>query len=85
MPEPTTAPVTAEGRERIAEKLWNDEQLVPWSRVFGNPDWRHDLEVHFERVDELLAEISPVLDLLRSETVAALAVPEAHEETDHAE
>jgi hypothetical protein len=85
--------VTAEDlRERVAEKLWNQEQLVPWSRVFGNPDWRHDLEVHFERVDELLAEISPVLDLLRSDAVAALAgdpgdlparMAEAQRERDH--
>jgi hypothetical protein len=46
-------------RERLAEKLWNDEQLVPWSRAFGNPDFRYDMEVLFERVDAILALISP--------------------------
>jgi hypothetical protein len=85
MTDDTTAPVTAEGlRERIAEKLWNDEQLVPWSRVFQNPDWRHDLEVHFERVDELLAEVSPVLERLREKAERrARQRDEAREARDH--
>jgi hypothetical protein len=59
-PDDTTAPVTAEDlREQMAEKLWNDEYLTPWSRAFGNSEYRDNMEVIFERVDALLALISP--------------------------
>jgi hypothetical protein len=46
-------------RERLAEKLWSAEQLIPWSRAFMNPEYRYDMEVLFERVDAILALILP--------------------------